>query len=139
MSKTLSPLLNKLQKPLSRYILVGGITFALELAIIVFAQYLGANSVLAVGISFWFGLAISFVLQKVFSFGDRRVHHTVLIPQLVAYSVLVAFNFLFTIAVTDLLQHTFPIVIVRTIAVGVTTLWNFYLYKTRIFNQPVVD
>jgi len=120
-------------------VLVGGATFLLELAIIVIAQYLGARPVIAVGISFWFGLVTSFILQKVFSFEDRRTRHKVLIPQVVAFSALVAFNFAFTIFVTDLLQHALPVLLVRTLAVGITTLWNFYLYKTRIFNRAVVD
>jgi len=139
MHKAISLIQNQLHTPLSRYVLVGGATFLLELAIIVIAQYLGARPVIAVGISFWFGLVTSFILQKVFSFEDRRTRHKVLIPQVVAFSALVAFNFAFTIFVTDLLQHALPVLLVRTLAVGITTLWNFYLYKTRIFNRAVVD
>jgi len=53
----------------------------------------------------------------------------------------VLFNFGFTLALTKLLEHVLPAVVTRTLAVGMTTLWNFYLYKTRIFksaDEPIV-
>jgi putative flippase GtrA len=122
-----------LQKPGYRYLLVGGSVYVLELVVIVVAQRLGAGPVLAVGLSFWIGLVISFVLQKLVTFSDKRLHHQVLLPQIIAVSLLVIFNFGFTILVTKLLSHDLPAVITRTLALGITTIWNFYLYRTRIF------
>jgi putative flippase GtrA len=122
-----------LQKPGYRYLLVGGSVYVLELVVIVVAQRLGAGPVLAVGLSFWIGLVISFVLQKLVTFSDKRLHHKVLLPQIIAVSLLVIFNFGFTILVTKLLSHDLPTVITRTLALGITTIWNFYLYRTRIF------
>jgi len=121
---------------LGRYILVGGSVYVLEIIIIVLAQHFGAGQVLAVGLAFWCGLVVSFGLQKLLTFGDRRMHHKILVPQLAAFSALVLFNFGFTLLATKLLQHVLPAVVTRTLALGMTTLWNFYLYKTRIFNQP---
>ena len=117
-----------------RYLLVGGTVYVLELIVIVVASHLGAKPVLAVALSFWIGLCVSFVLQKVFTFGDRRTHHKILIPQVVAVSLLVLWNFGFTILVTRLLTSLNP-TITRTIALLITTIWNFYLYQTRIFKQ----
>ena len=117
-----------------RYLLVGGTVYVLELIVIVVASHLGAKPVLAVALSFWIGLCVSFVLQKVFTFGDRRTHHKILIPQVVAVSLLVLWNFGFTILVTRLLTSLNP-TITRTIALLITTVWNFYLYQTRIFKQ----
>ncbi len=124
-----------------RYLIVGGSVYLLELLIIFIAQKLGANDVLAVALSFWIGLTVSFGLQKLVTFGDRRLHHTVLLPQVLAFSLLVLFNFGFTILVTGLLDGVVPAYIARTLALGVTTIWNFYLYKTRIFktDTPVID
>jgi putative flippase GtrA len=116
-----------------RYLVIGTSVYALELLIIVVAQQLGASAVVAVGLSFWIGLGISFGLQKLVTFGDKRLHHKVLIPQIAAYCLLVLFNFGFTILVTDLLSPPVPPVITRTLALANTTIWNFYLYKTRIF------
>lgn len=126
-------LLNLLKRPLYRYLVIGGSVYVFELVVILLAQRSGANAVLAVGLSFWMGLIVSFGLQKLVTFSDKRLHHKVLIPQLVAFSLLVLFNFGFTLIVTKLLSPPLPPVLTRTIALGVTTLWNFYLYRTRIF------
>jgi putative flippase GtrA len=125
---------NLLRRPGYRYIIIGGSVYLLELVVIVVAQHYGASAILAVGLSFWIGLFISFGLQKVITFGDRRTHHKILITQFAAYCLLVIFNFGFTIAVTKLLSGWVPAVATRTIALGITTIWNFYLYRTRIFN-----
>jgi putative flippase GtrA len=104
--------------------------------IILIAQRLGASAVAAVAISFWLGLAVSFSLQKIITFGDKRLQRKVLVPQAVAYGLLVLFNFGFTVLVTGLLSPPVPPVITRTLAIAITTIWNFYLYKTRIFKVP---
>ena len=122
-----------LQKPGHRYLVVGGSVYVLELVVIVVAQRLGASAVWAVGLSFWIGLVVSFALQKLVTFGDKRLHHRVLLPQIIVFSLLVLFNFGFTLLVTKLLYHWLPAVVTRTLALGITTIWNFYLYKTRIF------
>ena len=122
-----------LSRPGYRYLLIGGSVYLLEVAIIIGAQALGANSVLAVGLSFWIGLIVSFTLQKFVTFGDKRTHHKILIPQIIAYSLLVALNFSFTLLVTAIVSPPVPAVVARTVALLITTIWNFYLYKTRIF------
>jgi putative flippase GtrA len=122
-----------LQKPSHRYLLIGVSVYLFELLVIFVAQSLGANNILAVGLSFWLGLIVSFVLQKVVTFKDKRTHHRVLLPQIIAFSLLVLFNFGFTILVTELLTSIVPAAITRTIALGITTVWNFYLYRTKIF------
>jgi putative flippase GtrA len=121
-----------LQRPGIRYIIIGGSVYALELVIITVAMML----VLAVAISFILGLGVSFGLQKIVTFGDKRMHHKIVVPQLVAYTLLVIFNFSFTIGMVALLQYLLPPAVIRTIALGLTTIWNFYLYRTRIFHDP---
>ena len=124
-----------LARPGGRYLVIGSSVYVFELAVIVVAQKFGANTVVAVGIGFWFGLIVSFSLQKLITFGDKRLHHRILIPQLLAFTLLVLFNFGFTILMAKLLTHVFPAVVIRTVALGITTIWNFYLYRTRIFKQ----
>jgi putative flippase GtrA len=119
-----------------RYVAIGVCVYLLELLIILIAQRLGASAVAAVAISFWLGLAVSFSLQKIITFGDKRLQRKVLVPQVVAYGLLVLFNFGFTVLVTGLLSPPVPPVITRTLAIAITTIWNFYLYKTRIFKVP---
>jgi len=125
-----------LSPELRRYLVIGISVYIFELVVIVVAQLLGASAVLAVGLSFWLGLLMSFLLQKLVTFGDRRMHHKILIPQVIAFSLLVLFNFGFTVLLAKLLTPKIPAVASRTIALAITTLWNFYLYKKRIFKVP---
>ena len=122
-----------LSKPLYRYILVGGSVYVIEVVVILLATHLGASAVWSVAISFWVGLVLSFILQKFVAFGDKRTQQRVLLPQIIAVSLLVVFNFGFTLLVVKLLSSHVPAVFGRTAALAVTTIWNFYLYKTKIF------
>ena len=124
-----------LQRPGYRYLLIGGSVYVFELAIIVVAQALGASAVWAVAISFCLGTLVSFFLQKLVTFSDKRMHHRILIPQLIATGLLIVWNLGFSILLTKLLQNHFPAVVTRTLALAITTIWNFYLYKTRIFKN----
>ncbi len=129
----LTKLKKLLKRPLYRYVIVGGSVYLLEILVIFVAQKKGASAVVAVGLAFWIGLIVSFILQKIVTFSDKRTHHKILIPQVIAFSALVLFNFGFTLLVTKLLVSIVPAVVTRTLALGITTIWNFYLYKTRIF------
>lgn len=125
-----------MSQPGPRYVIVGGSVFVFELAVIKIALMMGANNLVAVGISFWLGFIASFLLQKFFAFGDKRTQRHVVLPQIIAMALLVLFNFGFTLVVTDLLADHISTFLSRALAVGITTIWNFYLYRTRIFNQP---
>jgi putative flippase GtrA len=129
-------LLSLLQRPLYRYLIIGGSVYLFELAVIVVAQRQGASAPLAVGISFCLGTIVSFLLQKIVTFSDKRMHHRVLIPQIIATTLLIVWNLTFSVVLTKLLEHHVPAVVTRTLALGITTVWNFYIYKTHIFNQP---
>ena len=126
---------NLLQKPSHRYVVIGGSVYIFELAVIFVAQAMGAGPVMAVGLSFVLGTIVSFALQKLVTFGDRRLHRQIVIPQFVATCLLVIFNFGFTLLVTKLMTNVWPAVYSRTLALAITTLWNFYLYKTHIFKK----
>jgi putative flippase GtrA len=130
-----------LHDPFGRYLIIGFSVYVFELVVIYTAQRAGANPVLAVGLSFWLGLMVSFALQKLVTFRDRRMHHRIVLTQLLAVTGLVIFNFGFTLLVAQALRHLVPAPVSRTIALGVTTIWNFYLYKTRIFtssDDPII-
>ena len=124
-----------LERPGIRYLFIGGSVYIFELAVIVLAQAYGATATWAVAISFCLGTAVSFFMQKLITFGDTRMHHRVLIPQLIATTLLIIWNLSFSVLLTKLLEHHLPAVVTRTLALGVTTIWNFYLYKTRIFKN----
>jgi putative flippase GtrA len=132
-------LLHLLKKPGVRYLLVGGTVYLFELVVILVAQHQGASPVAAVAWSYILGTAVSFLLQKLVTFSDKRMNHKILLPQLMATVLLVLFNFGFTIAVTKLLANILPAVISRTLALLTTTIWNFYLYRTRIFKNSAAE
>ncbi len=122
-----------------RYLVIGGSVYAFELLVIVATQALGLSSVAAVALSFWLGLLVSFTLQKLVTFNDNRLQAKILSRQLATFMLLVLWNFGFTILLTKLLTDVLPAVLCRTLALAVTTTWNFYLYKTRIFkHEPVI-
>lgn len=125
--------INQLSPEARSYIIIGSFVYIFELIVIVLAQALGANGVQAVAAGFWSGLALSFVLQKMITFKDKRLHHKVLLPQIFVYSLLVIFNFSFVILFTKYSAPPLPVVGARTFALGLTTVWNFYLYRTKIF------
>lgn len=127
-----------LKRPSYRYLLVGGSVYAFEIAVILIAQWFGAGQIMAVAISFCLGTIVSFWLQKLVTFSDKRLHHKILAVQFIATSLLVVFNFIFTLIVVKLLASYMVAVISRTIALAITTIWNFFLYKTRIFNTDGV-
>jgi putative flippase GtrA len=127
-----------LETATGRYITVGGSVYVLELIVIYIAGQAGASQIVSVALSFWIGLVVSFVLQKLFTFQDKRTHKRLVVKQFMAVCVLVLFNFGFTIAVTKLLEGKAPAAVSRTVALGITTLWNFYLYKTRIFKAEEI-
>jgi len=114
-------------------LIVGGSVYVLELLIILIGQHEGLSAVWAVAWAFIIGTTVSFLLQKFVTFGDKRTHHKIVIAQVVATGLLIVFNLAFSVLVTKLLQHHLPAVVTRTLALGITTIWNFYLYKTRIF------
>jgi len=124
-----------LQRPGYRYLIIGGSVYVFELVVIVAAQAWGASAPWAVAISFCLGTLVSFWLQKLITFGDRRMHHRIVATQLAATIALVVWNLGFSVALTKVLENHVPAVITRTVALGITTMWNFYLYKTRIFKQ----
>lgn len=124
-----------LNKQTVRYVVIGSIVYVVELLVILIMQKFKINSMVTIGASFWVGLSISFVLQKIVTFKDKRTKRNILLPQIIAFSLLVLFNFGFTLLVTKLFYPVLPVILIRSIAIAITTVWNFYLYKTRIFKS----
>lgn len=123
-------------RPFARYLIIGVSVYLFELVVIFVAQHLGATALVAVALSYWLGFLVSFGLQKFITFGDTRMHHRVIVSQLIATALLIGFNFIFTLFVTRSLTGIVSPMVSRTLALGMTTVWNFYLYRTRIFKAP---
>lgn len=121
---------------LLRYVFVGGTSYAIELALLlslVHVFQLGTG--LAVSIGFWAGLVISFLLQKFFAFGDKDTKIQRLTIQSFAYALLVIVNYSFTLLFVHILAPIIGLFIARTLALIITTGWNYIVYKKLIFTK----
>lgn len=125
-----------LSRPGARYLLVGFTVYIFEICIIIAMEAWGASAAWAVATSFCLGTLVSFFLQKFVTFGDKRMQRKILLPQIIATALLILWNLAFSVLLTSLLNEALPATLTRTIALGITTVWNFYLYKTRIFKNP---
>jgi putative flippase GtrA len=125
----------RLSKSTRRYLIIGVSVYLLEVAIILIGQRAGASAVASVTLAFWLGLLTSFLLQKVITFEDKNFEKHIVFRQMVAYGILIAWNYGFTILFTKLFQDLMPAVLCRTVALGFCTIWNFYLYKLHIFKS----
>lgn len=120
---------------LTRYIFAGGLSFAIELSIILLLiKALNTESPVAITIGFWVGLIVSFLLQKLLTFKDTRLKLSHLSTQTFYYGALVLVNYIFTLAFTLLAAPLIGLVVARTLALVITTAWNFVIYKRIIFN-----
>lgn len=128
-----------LNNKIFRYILVGGFSYFIELCVIVICKYaFGISDVYSVAISFWIGLVVAFVLQKLITFKEKSKGKKV-VKQSVLYILLVLFNYIFTLAFVGLLSSITYVVIARTIALIITTSWNFLLYNKYLFKSEGIS
>lgn len=112
-----------------RYVLAGVLAYAVELlSILGMSHFLHFSAELATACGFWIGLPTSFLLQKIFAFKDYEKGIKTISKQLGAYALLVAFNYAFTLVVVALLPESW-LIFSRTLALVITTLWNFAFYR----------
>lgn len=117
-----------------RYIFVGGTSYILEIGLLAYLEYgLHIPTVVSVSISFWFGFLVAFVLQKIVTFEDRQRSVKKIAWQSISYALLVAFNFIFTLVFVQLCSPVAGVLIARTIALVITTIWNYVVYSKVIF------
>jgi len=125
-----------LQQTIVRYIFIGGVAYSAELACLWLLIYKAHFSQVAgTAVSFWAGLLISFGLQKTLAFKDYRREKKLLQKQAAMYSVLVVWNYGFSLLIVALFAKYQPIVVGRTVALIVTTAWNYIIYKHYIFKS----
>ena len=123
------------QSSFFRYVFVGGITFVFDIAILV-GMYDGLHTsrALAASASFWSGLLLSFLLQKLVAFQDYQKEVKAISKQALSYGILVTFNYFLTVFVVNLFPGR-DIVYSRTLALAITTIWNYLIYKKLVFRR----
>ena len=124
-----------IKKPIVRYVLAGASSYAIELTcLLLLHKYLKISVEFATAIAFWIGLATSFILQKLFAFKNYQKTKKAISQQLGKYSILVGFNYLFTLILVGVLPSK-SIIYSRTLALIITTGWNYALYNKFIFRK----
>jgi putative flippase GtrA len=92
---------------------------------------------IAASASFWAGLLFSFAMQKFVAFQDFQKEIKAISRQIAWYGVLVGFNYTLTVIIVSLFPGK-EIIFSRTLAVAITTTWNFLFYKRIIFRNKDV-
>jgi len=118
---------------MARYIAAGGVAYLAEmmsLALLLFVFY--TTPLAAAAIGFWVGFVVAFVLQKYVAFQDSRHQRRVLVTQVVLYSLLVLWNYAFTLGMVALLTPALSVFVVRTAAILLISIWNYVIYR-RLF------
>lgn len=125
------------QHQIVRYIFVGGFSFVIEIATLYsLNQLLHVSPTVSVAISFWVGFIVAYTLQKLVTFQNKEKSRRALTKQLIGYSLLVLWNYGFTLVVVELFHASISVIILRTIVIAITTTWNYFLYK-KLFKVTV--
>lgn len=125
-----------LDTKLKRYIVVGASAYVTEMAILYgLHSVIGLSSLTSVAISFWTGLVVAFILQKVITFQNHHRSLHILSKQIAGYSVLVAFNYFFTLLMVKLFSDKVSVFIIRTGVIILLTGLNFVIYKELFKNR----
>lgn len=113
-----------------RYLFVGGFSFIIEITLLyILSHTLHIPAAISVTISFWVGFIVAYVLQKLVAFQNKEKSRRAITKQIIGYSLLVLWNYGFTILVVELFHSSVSVVVLRTIVIVITTLWNYVLYK----------
>ena len=117
-----------------RYVFVGGSTFIIDFAIL-FSLHQGANFNLPVStsIAYWISIIYNFVLNRYWTFSAWERES--LRRHLVAYLLLLGFNYLFNVITVSVLSHFIYFGLAKAIAVGTQILWTYPIYKHYIFTK----
>lgn len=131
------PLLhNLLQKSVFRYLIAGGSAYLVEMAILALLNRgLGFSDLVSAAISFWLGYIFSFFMQRVFTFQDKSRQRGRLARQFIFVTALLGFNYIFTLTLVNFLSPSLDVMIVRTIAIVITTVWNYVIMKKLFANK----
>lgn len=125
-------------RQITRFLFVGLSAATIEFGSFLLLYYVAHGSlVLANGVSFVLGLLTSFTLNRQWTFFtqehhfDKRMHH-----QFILYCVLAAVNLGLTLLLVEMFG-VFGILpaIAKFLAMGITSAWNFVVYRLFIFNM----
>jgi putative flippase GtrA len=118
------------QHQIIRYLFVGGFSYVIEIAVLDSANHiLQLSAAISVTISFWVGFIVAYILQKIVAFQNKEKSRKAITKQLIGYGLLVLWNYGFTLIVVELFHTSVSVIVLRTIVIAITTIWNYVLYK----------
>jgi putative flippase GtrA len=113
-----------------RYLVVGGTAYLTEMgALYILKKQIGLGSVSSVAISFWIGFVVAFTLQKTITFQNYDRGTKAISQQLAFYSLLIAWNYAFTLVAVKLFEKNVSVFVIRTLVIMIVTSWNFITYR----------
>jgi putative flippase GtrA len=122
-----------LRSSVTRFLFVGGLSFAVDLGILVFLhEFLGIELWIATPVAFLISLVFNFLLQRVFTFqatnnsGISALKYVLLVIANVVVSDLIVTGF-------DAMGWSY--VVGKTTSTVLTTVWNYFLYRHWIFGS----
>ena len=116
----------------TKYILVGAVSFGLDIAILSLCWHvLRMPLLLATSLGFWASFGVNFLLSRHWTFGAAHLSPG---GQLKRYAVLVGVNYLVTLlTVTALHRAGLDVVVARTIVLAILTISTYILYRRWVF------
>lgn len=117
-----------------RYLVVGFSTVFIDLLLLaILREHFGGGLFSAVTIAYWTSVAFNFLVNRNWSFGANKG----MIPRQAAqYGSLLFFNYLVTITIVTLTERlSFSEYLGKIIALGVTIIWTYVIYKKVIFKN----
>lgn len=117
-----------------RYLVVGGVAFGVDVGLLALLHDVaGIALAIATPTAFLISFAVTFVLQRTFTFqSDAGIGASA-----IKYTTLVAFNTLATTGIVTLAPALgLPWIVGKVVAVGATTVWNYFCYRYWIFPRP---
>ncbi|WP_125615978.1 GtrA family protein [Specibacter cremeus] len=114
-----------------RYLVIGGSSFVVDLGLLtLFFRVFDWPLWAATGAGFWGSFFYNYFLQRRFSF---RTQGSVL-GGFAKYSAVLLFNTIATMAIVEFFQFAGAgFVVGKVVSTGLTTIWNYYLYKLWVF------
>jgi putative flippase GtrA len=115
-----------------RYVVIGGTSFAIDFLLLVALHGgLGVNVLLAASVSYWASIIFNFFANRFWTFEATEQS---IMKHVTAYLLLLAANYLFTIAIIAIGQQlNIHYTVAKVIAVIIQMAWTYLVYKKVIF------
>ena len=119
-----------------RYIISGGMAAGTNIGLLfVFVHLCGLHYLIASVIAFFFGLVVSFALQKFWTFADRRI--TRMLSQLALYIIIALVNLILNTVLVYTFVELFGVwyLLSQALASAIIALYSYFAYQKIIFSS----